>query len=126
MDRNEAEAAGRINQQRRKTMNEEEMDLEEIVTRCMNTSFIEKDNLQHTPVYAGWIAARLTRLALALNENVSDERIALVAETLMECEPAHLDWALTRAQREFARFPCPANVFELLREIPGFEKEELQ
>jgi hypothetical protein len=101
-------------------MDEQEMSTEEMYTRMQNTSFVEQDDLPNTPLFAGWIAVRLTRLALALGEDVSDERIALVSEVLAGVEPMHLDWALTRAQREFVKFPCPANVFELLLEIPGF------
>ena len=101
-------------------MNEEEMSTEEMYTRMQNTSFVEQDDLPNTPLFAGWIAVRLTRLALALGEDVSDECIALTAETLMGVEPAHLDWALERAQRECVTFPKPVEIFNFLKEIPGF------
>jgi hypothetical protein len=99
------------------------MNIEDTVTRIMNTSFIERDGLKGTPVYDAWIACQLTRLATALDEDVSAERIALTAETLMEEPPMYLEWALVRARRECATFPKPVEIFDFLREIPGFRAE---
>jgi hypothetical protein len=95
------------------------MDMDEIA-RVMNTSFVERDGLENTPVYAAWIAVQLTLLATALDENISAECIALTAETLMTEEPQHLDWALERARRECVTFPKPCEILALLREIPSY------
>ena len=104
------------------------MDTEESLTRMRNTSFVEKDGLESTPLYAAWIACELTKLAIALGEDLSaphwTERIALTAEVLMEVEPLYLEWALQRARRECVIFPVPVEIFNFLREIPNFEDSE--
>jgi len=71
----------------------------EIAQRVLNTSFVEYDGLQGTLVYAAWIAVMLTRIAV---------------------EPLYLEWALLRARRECKRLPLPVEIFEFLKEIPGF------
>jgi len=93
----------------------------EIAQRVLNTSFVEYDGLQGTLVYAAWIAVMLTRIAVALgDDDVKLECIALRAEVLIEVEPLYLEWALLRARRECKRLPLPVEIFEFLKEIPGF------
>lgn len=99
---------------------DDDMDTDEMVTRVLNTSFVEKDGLECTPVYCAWIACELTKLAIALGEDVGAECIALTAEVLMEVEPLYLEWALLRARRECTEFPRPCEVFDFLKQIPGF------
>ena len=102
------------------------MNLEE-VRRVMNTSFVEQDGLEGTPIYAAWIACELTKLAIALGEDLSaphwTERIALTAEVLMGVDPMYLEWAITRARHDCTLFPKPVEIFEFLREIPGVNTE---
>jgi hypothetical protein len=105
-------------------MDTEPMSIEEIVTRIRNTSFVEHDDLEGMPLYAAWIACQLARLAAALGESVSAERIALTAERLMGVEPLNLEWASGRARRECATFPKAVEIFDFLREIPGFGAEQ--
>jgi len=93
---------------------------DDMIVRIFNTSFVEQDGLENTPEYAAWIAVHLTILALPFDEEISAECIALTAEVLMEVEPLYLEWALQRARRECATFPKPVEIFDFLREIPGW------
>ncbi len=86
----------------------------------MMYSILDDDDLENTPLFAAWIAIQLTKLAIALDDDVSADCIALTAEVLMEVEPLYLEWAIERARRECALFPKPVEIFDLLKEIPGF------
>jgi hypothetical protein len=84
----------------------------------LNASLAEKAELERASEYVAWIACRLTKLAMALGEgDISEERVALTATTLMEVEPLRLDLALMRAQRECTTFPKPVEIFDFLREM---------
>jgi hypothetical protein len=98
--------------------------IDEIVKRALNASFIEQDGLRGTPVYAAWIAYQLTKLAVALGDDVTPERVAYTAVVLMRFEPLHLECALERAWCECKAFPKPAEIVDFLKEIPGFTMPE--